>query len=243
MSGSRFFHGAAFRNRAYLDTNSVIRQPRSELMLREVVLPINFADGTSEFPTNFKFPTNAIVFNTTVFVRTAEATGATKTLNVGTATADSGTPNVLLNGCDVSVTGMRGVENCQPIAITVGGSPFAYQAQGSQLVTVTGGTTTHMTLTRNGVTTADLATTTPFTIFLPDQDTLTVTYSVAPTMKAFPIPDPENYLLGGGKRLSWTPGSNDWANFDGDLIVDYYVLGDLTQFQTSGEQPEQGVGN
>lgn len=243
MSGSRFFHGLTFRNRTYIDSSGNIRPPRSELMTREVVIPINYADGTAEVATNFKFPTTAVFLDAYVNIRTAEATGTTKTFKVGTATADSGTPNLFLDGVIASATGLVDYTNTNGVAITLGSSPATYTSPYGAYLTITGGTTTHINVTRGTTTTSDLFTTTPGTVYLSAGDSVNVTYSSVPTVTAFQS-DPGPIIASvGGKRISWTPASNDWANFDGDLIVRYFVLGDLTQYQTSGEQPEQGVGN
>jgi hypothetical protein len=228
-----FYKGHQDVNRAHYGTSanpSTVALPaRAALARREWSQPINFADGTAEVPEQFTFPATCIVTAASVYVRTAETTGTTKQINVGTATADSGTPNAFLNGIDVSTTGLKTASNGQPIAITVTASPFAYTAIGAQYVTITGGTTSAITLTRNGVTTANIGTTTPVSVYLGDGDIVTVTYSVAPTMKAFPSNDPEFLTTSvGGKRLSWTPASNNFATLDADILIEYLVLNDLT---------------
>lgn len=241
MTGTRFRGGVAPGNRAYVSSTGVVNPTRTELMLRHVTVPINFANGTTEFATNFTFPATAVVFDTYVNVRTAEATGTTKTIQIGTATADSGVPNAFLDGLDVSATGMRTYINAGPVAITVGASPFAYTAVNPQVVTVTGGTTSAITLTRNGVTTANIGTTTPFHEYMSNGDVLNVTYSGAPTMKSFQSTFGAHKSVG-GKRLAWVPGSNDFANLDADVVVCYYCVGDLTQpSQSNGETPELGI--
>lgn len=249
---SRFSGGISVRNRKYLPVNTtgttvLDYAPKVELVLREMVIPLNFADGTAEVATNFKFPgaPGVVVLEEFINVITAEATGATKTLSLGTATADSGIPNLFLNAVDVSATGLVGVQDTKPQTITVTASPFAYTSPGSQVVTITGGTTTHVTLTRNGVATADLATASPFSIYLSDQDLLTVTYSAgAPTMLGFGTVEADAYIDNvNSKRVSWTPGSSDWANFVGEAIVRYYIVNDTSQFQNAlAEVPLQGEG-
>lgn len=245
MTGTRLYGGVGVRNRAYRPpstaASTALRPSRTELIYRDVVIPINFADGTSENPTNFKFPATAVAYEAYVNVRTAEATGTTKTLQVGTATADGGTPNILLDGLSVSSTGLLNYTSCGPVAITLGSSPATYTTPYPAEVTVTGGTTTHINITRNGVTTADLATTTPYSISLMNGDAVNVTYSVTPTVKAFQAGGMTTVAVG-GKRISWTPASSDWANFDGDLIVRYAVMGDLTKSsENAGTGPEQGI--
>lgn len=230
---STFFKGLQTTNRVNYGTSanpsSVGLPSRAALVTREWSQAISFADGTAEVPEQFTFPTTSIVTACSVFVRTAETTGTTKTINIGTATADTGTPNAFLNGVDVSSTGLKTASNTQPIAITVTASPFVYTAIGAQFVTITGGTVSAVTLTRNGVTTASLAAASPFSIYLGDGDAVTVTYSAAPTMKAFPSNDPEFLVTTvGGKRLSWTPASNNFATLSADILIEYLVLNDMT---------------
>lgn len=230
-----FYKGAEFVNRvsyATSGTNQALPS-RSALIVREWCQPINFADGTAEVPVLFSFPTPSIVLNTYVNVRVAEAGGTTKTIQVGTATADSGVPNAFLDGLDVSTTGLKGVINTGPVAITVTASPFAYTAVNQQEVTITGGTVSSIALTRNGVTTAALASATPFDISMTNGDVLNVTYSVAPTMKSFQMAG-STHMSAGGKRLSWTPASSNFTTLDADLIVEYLVLDDFNLTQNTG---------
>lgn len=231
MSATRFYKGLCVRERVYYDPNSKPVAPINEFVIRSVVIPLSYADGTTEFQTGFTFPATAVVVNAAVNVITAEATGTTKTLSVGTATADSGTPTLFLNGLNVASTGLKSSAACAPIAITPGVSPYAYTANGAQVVTVTGGTVSAITLTRGGVATASLGTAGIFS--LGDGDVLTVTYTVVPTMKSFPDSYPANIYGCGGKHISWTPGSANWANFTGQLLIDYIVLGDVTPGNTS----------
>lgn len=69
------------------------------------------------------------------------------------------------------------------VSITVGASPFAYQATQKGFVTVTGGTVSGISITRTG-TYATGQTTGVFPLSL--ADILTVTWSGKPTMTFFP---------------------------------------------------------
>lgn len=245
MAGTRFWHGINGRARAYMPASTanspyaVAQAIRSEFMIREMVIPIKYTDGTAEFPTNFQFPANAIELNTRLYVRTAEAGGTTKQVSVGTATADGGTPTAFLNLADVSVTGIRWLSNTQPLAITVGASPYTYTSVGANLISVTGGTVSSIAIKRGGTTTT-VASATGGTYALVDGDQLIVTYSGLPTMIDLQT-EGDTVTNVGGKRVSWTPASNNFTTLDADVIIEYLAFGDLTQFQTSGEAPEQGT--
>ncbi len=222
-----FYKGMETVNRVSYDLSTNQEVPaKSALVMREWSQPISYTDGTTENPLKFTFPTTSILVSASLYVRTAETTGTTKKINVGTATADSGTPNVIFNQIDVSTTGLKGISSTLPAAITVGGSPFAYTAQGSQVVTVTGGTVSSITLSRGGTASASLGTAGSF--FVADQDILTVTYTGLPTMLSFPVPDPEYFYLAGGKRLSWTPASANFASLVAEILVEYLVFDDIT---------------
>ena len=232
MAGiSRFYKGAEFNNRvSYQIGNSANELPsRTSYVLREWCQPINFADGTSTNTEIFTFPNPCIVLSCSVNVRTAETTGATKTIDVGV----TGAGNAFLSQCDVSSTGTKGVKNCLPFSITVTTSPFTFTAVRGGLVTVTGGTTSHITVTRGSTTTADLATTTPFSVYLSDGDKINVTYTGTPTMYQFQSQDPSYYFGAGGVALTWKPGSTDFATLDADVSVVYLAQDDLTVFQNT----------
>lgn len=239
-SPTRFYSGVNGRAREYRDALGNDRGCRSEFGIREMVIPIKYTDGTAEFPTNFTFPATAIELNTRLYVRTAEAGGTTKQVSVGTATADTGTPNAFLNLVDVSTTGIRWLGQTQPAGITVGASPFTYTAVGAQQVFVTGGTVSSIVLKRGG-TSITIASATGVNADMEDGDQLVVTYSVLPTMTAFQE-EGDTVTNIGGKRVSWTPASANFTTLDADIIIEYLVFGDLTQLQTSGEANTQGVG-
>lgn len=71
------------------------------------VLRITAADvSTTEAALDFDLPAGSIVTAVYLNVVTAEATGTTKTLDIGTATADSGDPDGFLDGVSVATTGI-----------------------------------------------------------------------------------------------------------------------------------------
>ncbi len=56
----------------------------TEAPIRQISIPIDFSQGTTATNTSFTFPANAIVWPVVVlFVRALEATGTTKTIDVG----------------------------------------------------------------------------------------------------------------------------------------------------------------
>ncbi len=78
---------------------------QKEVVFNRRSIPISFADGTTETATGFSLPTDAIVHNVFLYVKTAEATGTTKTIDVGTQ-GTSNDPDGYLDGVDVSSTGL-----------------------------------------------------------------------------------------------------------------------------------------
>ena len=69
-------------------------------------------------------------------------------------------------------------------AITPGASPYTYRTQQEGTLSVVGGTMSALSLTRSGVS-VSLAVSTPM-IPLSPGDTVTITYTVAPTLKLIP---------------------------------------------------------
>jgi len=69
---------------------------------------VTFAAGTGENDTGWDLPAigSAIILGVFVNVNTAEATGATKTVDIGTLSTDSGDADGFLDGVDVSSTGL-----------------------------------------------------------------------------------------------------------------------------------------
>lgn len=87
---------------------------------KEVCAPITIAADTAEHATNAIIPANAVVQDAYINVITAEATGATKTLSVGTLSSESqGNATGFITGLSVASTG-RKVPNPQNSALTLG---------------------------------------------------------------------------------------------------------------------------
>lgn len=99
-------------------------------------IAIAHSDGTAETDTGWDIPANAAVLDVLVHVTTAEATGATKTIDVGTDGSGSNDPDGFVDGLSVAATGWK-----RP-APTLSGSPviFADATQGDLLWTVAAGT-------------------------------------------------------------------------------------------------------
>ena len=70
-------------------------------------LSIDAAPDGTEQDTGWDLPDKAVVFDVFVDVTAAEATGTTKTLDVGTDGTGSNDPNGYLAGLDVSTTGVK----------------------------------------------------------------------------------------------------------------------------------------
>lgn len=242
---SRFPGGVTVRNKKYFDTVNNINgaAPMTEYVEREMVIPILFSDGTAEYATNFKFNSPSVVREAYVRVRVAEAGGTTKTINVGTATADSGLPAAFLNQIDVSTTGLKGRAQGLPIAITPAASTVANVMPASGLLVITGGTLTHITVTRGSVTTADVGTVGPAAVYVSAGDTVKITYSVAPTgFQLFPQVG-SDAIQTGAVRVSWTPGSADFTTLAADIVIKYGFIADLTVTPDDfNEIAEQGAG-
>lgn len=77
-----------------------------DVVNRTKVIRIRFDDNTAEFDTNFTLPATAVVQSLLLNVLTAEVTGATPTIDVGTATTSSGVPNGYMIGISVAATGL-----------------------------------------------------------------------------------------------------------------------------------------
>lgn len=75
-----------------------------------VSIPIDVVASTSEQDTGYDIPDDAIVYDVFIKVDTAEATGGTKTIDVGTLSSDSGDADGFLDGVSTAGTGVvRGV--------------------------------------------------------------------------------------------------------------------------------------
>jgi len=112
----------------------------------------------------FTLPTKAVVFGAWIDVTVAEATGTTKTIDVG----PSSDPNGYLDGIDVSSTGIK-----------------------------------KGTLDSGG-------------------QTLGALLSVDEDGAGVLVPEPD--LTGGGEVVQYTAGSNDFAEFRGDIYILYANL-------------------
>jgi hypothetical protein len=134
-------------------------------------IPINFADATAEITTGFTLPATSIVRSVSIRVITAEATGGTKTLNVGTLDA-SNNPAGFLAGISVAAVG-----------VFTG-------------VLTEGSVTRGVLLTDAQDTAANLV--------------------------------PVDFAPNAATVVSWTPGDTDWAEFDGEIIIEYLDLAALS---------------
>lgn len=78
-----------------------------DVVRKTAVMRIGFADGTTETSTSIVLPALALVQDVFVYVHTAEATGATKTVDVGPLSSETGgDADGYLDGLDVSATGL-----------------------------------------------------------------------------------------------------------------------------------------
>ena len=109
------------------------------MQLRVKKIPITSTPTGAEQDTSFDLPSGAVVRDVLVDVTTAEATGATKTLDVGLLSSESGgDADGLLDGVSVAATGLvRGVAT-----LTVGSNEtyFASSTRGALLATLVAGT-------------------------------------------------------------------------------------------------------
>lgn len=84
---------------------------RGDVVLKALSFRVTADDiGTTDAETSlgYDLPAGAVVTEAYVNVITAEATGANKTIDVGTATADSGDPDAFLDGTSVATLGVLG---------------------------------------------------------------------------------------------------------------------------------------
>ncbi len=139
-----------------------------ELVLKSFTIPVKFDDGGTENITLQVLPTKAIVDSVHLNVRTAEASGATKTLDVGTDSTSSGDADGYMNGVDVSTAGLKKATLLDG-SVTLGALLFVEAGVGADVANA-----------------------------------------------------PESDVASGGKAISWTPGSADFAEFEGDILVKYW---------------------
>lgn len=160
-----------------------------ELILKHLVIPVGHGDGTTENDTGFNLPATAIVEDVLVNVTTAEATGGTKTLDVGLlSTETGGDANGFAAAVDVSSTGLK-----RPEGTFTAGTNETYlsaNTRGALLATAVAG--------------ANVAT---------DVGTYAEKPFLTDSVTA--------------KSVSWTPGSTDWAEFKGEVIILYREVGNV----------------
>jgi hypothetical protein len=134
-------------------------------------ITIGFADGTTETDTAWDIPSNALVREVYVNVTTAEATGTTKTVDIGLLASESGgNADGFIDGLSVATTGVI-------------------------YPTLTTTATWGVLLLENGLATSEK-------VVVP-HDAGSVT----------------------AKSISWTPGSNDFAELAADIYIVYDVVG------------------
>lgn len=172
MTATRYPNGLSATNRGSAITTEINRRTR--------VIPISFADGTTENETGFTLPSTAIVRAVYLRVKTAEATGATKTISIGTLSTAAGDADGFLVGVSVAASGLVGPS----ITETTGVNETYISAL------------THGALLSDSELGTDVAGNTGFINSRPD-------------------------ISSGGKQITWTPGSVDFAELKADIIIEY----------------------
>ena len=76
-------------------------------MIKTVKIDVPIAASTDEQTLHTGLPDNALIVRAWLNVATAEATGGTTTLTLGTATADSGDPDGFVKSVSVATTGVK----------------------------------------------------------------------------------------------------------------------------------------
>lgn len=95
--------GITTRNRQYTDANDNNFVTRTAMIRRDAVFKINYADGTGLVTTGITLPVGSIIAGfPLVNVRVAEATGTTKTINVGLGVTAAG----IISGLSVATAGL-----------------------------------------------------------------------------------------------------------------------------------------
>lgn len=146
---------------------------RTDMTLKCLSVSTDFSEGTTENITAIFLPATAVVQNVYLNVSVAEATGVTKTINVGTDSTSSGDADGYMVAVDVSSTGLK------------------------KATLVDGGVTMGALLFVESGTGVDVAN----------------------------APEPD--VASGGKAISWTPGSADWAEFKGEILVFFWEVADI----------------
>jgi len=143
-------------------------------------IPIAFGDGVSENKMGWDLPSTAIVLDVLLNISVVEATGATKTIDIGTDGAGSNDPDGFADAVSVAAAGL-----VRPgVALDGTSNWYAANTRGVLLSMYVAGTNA-------------------------DDRGL---YSEMPD------------LTSGGEEISWTPGSNDFAELAADLLVVYIEL-------------------
>ncbi len=132
-------------------------------------ISIGFGDGTTENDTGWDLPEYCVVTNVIVQVTTAEATGGTKTIDVGTLSTDSGDADGFLDGVSVATKGL--VKGTLASAGQTVGVLLRADEDGSGALV------------------------------------------------------PEPCVAPGSRSVSWTPGSNDFAELAGYIYIFYTEIG------------------
>lgn len=167
MSATNFTKGVNHANKLF-NRDNVKTSP----VFRTQVVPITAPADGSETATGFTLPTDAIVTNVWLRVRTAEATGTTKTIDVGTDSGDSGDADGFLDGVSVASTGL-----------VKGTLATGSETLGALLTAESEAGTTDATV-------------------------------------------PESDIASGGKEMTYTAGSADFAELEADIIVEFYEIAD-----------------
>ena len=169
------------------DRNSSIGQ--KDVIDRVKVIRIQYSDGTGEIDTGWDLPSTAVVEDVFVNVITAEATGSTKTIDVGLLSTESGgDADGLLDGISVASTGLKGP---------------------SLTITETTGTNERYIS----------AVTSTYGVLLGQLDYELGTDTAGDTGYANLVP--KRHINTNGNSISWTPGSNDFAELVADIIILY----------------------
>lgn len=152
---------AQFGGVAFAETDYVMRVKK---------ISINSTPTGAEQDSGWDLPADSVVTGVFVNVRTAEATGTTKTLDVGLLSSESGgDADGLLDGISVAATGIKR-----------GSLASTGQTLGALLREDEGGTG-----------------------------------ELVPA---------SGHIVGTAKSVTYTAGSNDFAEFRGDIYITYFVL-------------------
>lgn len=182
---TRYPNGLSPTNRGYVNKSNEAQGTNYLFNERWIAIPLSATDGTTTFTTNFTIPANMVILpNPFVYVRTAEATGGTKTLSVGV----TGTTGAFLTGLSVSTTGIKQGVMGDVAGVTLGSFLYEFTA------------------------------------------TTTTGYARLP------------YVVGTAIALTWTPGSNDWVEFRGTLLLPVLQGLDMTNLPVNADIANIDIG-